>query len=61
MRIADVEVRESRLPKIDKDWKFALAAMPVQEGWVAASDMATLRRCRTLVPRTRWCARIWSE
>ena len=34
MRIADVEVRESRLPKIDKDWKFALAAMPVQEGWV---------------------------
>ena len=34
MRIADVEIRESRIPKIDKDWKFALAAMPVQEGWV---------------------------
>ena len=34
MKIASVEIRESRLPKIDKEWRFALAAMPVQEGWV---------------------------
>lgn len=34
MKITRIEIRESRLPKIDKEWRFALAAMPVQEGWV---------------------------
>ena len=34
MKIVDVRVEESVLPKKDKDWKFALAANPATEGWV---------------------------
>ncbi len=34
MKIVDVRVEESILPKKDKDWKFALAANPKTEGWI---------------------------
>ena len=34
MKIAEVRIHESLLPKLDKDWKFALAASGVSEGWV---------------------------
>jgi L-alanine-DL-glutamate epimerase-like enolase superfamily enzyme len=34
MKIVDVRVEESILPKKDKDWKFALAANPATEGWI---------------------------
>jgi L-alanine-DL-glutamate epimerase-like enolase superfamily enzyme len=36
MKIVDVRVEESILPKKDKDWKFALAANPATEGWVVS-------------------------
>jgi L-Ala-D/L-Glu epimerase len=34
MKIAEVRIEESVLPKKDKDWKFALAANPATEGWI---------------------------
>jgi L-Ala-D/L-Glu epimerase len=34
MKITDVRIHESLLPKQDKDWKFALAASGMSEGWV---------------------------
>ena len=34
MKIVDVRIDESVLPKKDKDWKFALAANPATEGWI---------------------------
>lgn len=34
MKIVDVRVEECLLPKQDKDWKFALAASGMSEGWV---------------------------
>ena len=34
MKIVDVRIEESVLPKKDKDWKFALAANPATEGWI---------------------------
>ena len=36
MKIAEVRIEESILPKKDKDWKFALAANPATEGWIVA-------------------------
>ncbi len=36
MKIAHVGIHESRLPKQDKDWKFALGASGFTEGWVVA-------------------------
>jgi len=36
MKIVDVRIEESILPKKDKDWKFALAANPATEGWIVA-------------------------
>ena len=36
MKIVDVKVHESLLPKQDKDWKFALAASGTSQGWVVA-------------------------
>src|SRR5579872_475508 len=36
MKIVNVRVEESVLPKKDKDWKFALAANPATEGWVVS-------------------------
>src|SRR5580704_6317692 len=36
MKIVDVCITESLLPKKDKDWKFALAANPMTEGWVVS-------------------------
>ena len=36
MKIVDVRVDELVLPKQDKDWKFALAASGVTEGWVVS-------------------------
>jgi L-Ala-D/L-Glu epimerase len=36
MKIVDVRITESLLPKKDKDWKFALAANPMTEGWVVS-------------------------
>jgi len=36
MKIAEVRVEESVLPKKDKDWKFALAANPATEGWIVS-------------------------
>ena len=52
MKIVDVRIEESVLPKKDKDWKFALAANPATEGWIvspsrprtAPSATAMLRR-----------------
>ena len=34
MKITDIRIDESVLPKKDKDWKFALAANPATEGWI---------------------------
>jgi L-Ala-D/L-Glu epimerase len=34
MKIVEVRIEESILPKKDKDWKFALAANPATEGWI---------------------------
>ncbi len=34
MKITEVRIHESLLPKQDKDWKFALAASGMSEGWV---------------------------
>lgn len=34
MKIADVRIDASVLPKLDKDWKFALAASGESSGWV---------------------------
>jgi L-Ala-D/L-Glu epimerase len=34
MKIVEVRIEESVLPKKDKDWKFALAANPATEGWI---------------------------
>jgi L-alanine-DL-glutamate epimerase-like enolase superfamily enzyme len=34
MKIVEVRIDESVLPKKDKDWKFALAASGVTEGWI---------------------------
>ena len=34
MKIVDARAHESLLPKLDKDWKFALAASGMSEGWV---------------------------
>src|SRR6202521_967416 len=36
MKIIEVHVEESILPKKDKDWKFALAANPATEGWIVS-------------------------
>ena len=36
MKIIDVRIEESVLPKKDKDWKFALAANPATEGWIVS-------------------------
>ena len=36
MKIVDVRIDESILPKKDKDWKFALAANPATEGWIVS-------------------------
>src|ERR1700694_167981 len=36
MKIVEVRVDESILPKKDKDWKFALAANPATEGWIVS-------------------------
>ena len=36
MKIIEVRVEESVLPKKDKDWKFALAANPATEGWIVS-------------------------
>ncbi len=36
MKIVDVQIDESILPKLDKDWKFALAANPATEGWIVS-------------------------
>jgi L-Ala-D/L-Glu epimerase len=36
MKIAEVSIDESVLPKKDKDWKFALAANPATEGWIVS-------------------------
>jgi L-Ala-D/L-Glu epimerase len=36
MKIAEVRIDESVLPKKDKDWKFALAANPATEGWIVS-------------------------
>ena len=36
MKIIDVRIDESILPKKDKDWKFALAANPATEGWIVS-------------------------
>ncbi len=36
MKIVEVRVEESLLPKQDKDWKFALAASGMSEGWVVS-------------------------
>ncbi len=33
MKIIDVDICESRLAKQDKEWRFALAAIAVSEGW----------------------------
>ena len=34
MKIVDVRAHEAVLPKLDKDWKFALAASGMSEGWI---------------------------
>ena len=34
MKIVEVRIDESVLPKKDKDWKFALAASSVTQGWI---------------------------
>jgi L-alanine-DL-glutamate epimerase-like enolase superfamily enzyme len=36
MKIVEARIDESVLPKKDKDWKFALAASGVTEGWVVS-------------------------
>jgi L-Ala-D/L-Glu epimerase len=36
MKIVEVRVDESVLPKKDKDWKFALAANPATQGWIVS-------------------------
>jgi L-alanine-DL-glutamate epimerase-like enolase superfamily enzyme len=36
MRIADVQIDPSLVPKQDKDWKFALAANSMSEGWIVS-------------------------
>ena len=36
MKIVEARVEESILPKKDKDWKFALAANPMTEGWIVS-------------------------
>jgi L-alanine-DL-glutamate epimerase-like enolase superfamily enzyme len=36
VKITEVRVEESILPKKDKDWKFALAANPATEGWIVS-------------------------
>ena len=36
MKIVEVRIEESVLPKKDKDWKFALAANPATEGWIVS-------------------------
>jgi L-alanine-DL-glutamate epimerase-like enolase superfamily enzyme len=36
MKIVEVRVDESVLPKKDKDWKFALAASGVTQGWIVS-------------------------
>jgi L-alanine-DL-glutamate epimerase-like enolase superfamily enzyme len=36
MKIVDVRIQESLLPKLDKDWKFALAASGTSQGWIVA-------------------------
>lgn len=36
MKIADVRIDPSILPKIDKEWRFALAANPRSEGWIVS-------------------------
>ena len=38
MKIKAVHITRSDLPKIDKDWKFALRADPVVHGWVLAIE-----------------------
>ena len=36
MKITEVRIEESVLPKKDKDWKFALAANSATEGWIVS-------------------------
>jgi hypothetical protein len=36
MRIADVQIDPSLVPKQDKEWKFALAANSMSEGWIVS-------------------------
>ncbi len=36
MKIVEARVEELILPKKDKDWKFALAANPMTEGWIVS-------------------------
>jgi len=36
MKITDVTITQSVLPKLDKDWKFALAASSFTEGWIVS-------------------------
>ena len=36
MKIVEARVEESILPKLDKDWKFALAANSATEGWIVS-------------------------
>ena len=36
MKIAEVQITPSLLPKLDKDWKFALMASSQSEGWVVS-------------------------
>ncbi len=36
MKIVDIRAHESLLPKQDKNWKFALAASGMSEGWIVS-------------------------
>ena len=36
MRIAEVQIDLSTLPKQDKEWKFALAAGGISQGWIVS-------------------------
>ena len=36
MKIAEIRIDPSILPKLDKEWRFALAANPQSEGWIVS-------------------------
>ena len=38
MKIKDIHITRSVLPKIDKDWKFALRAEPYYKGWIVTVE-----------------------